>query len=130
MSLDLSSLFPDLEALTPDGRWNMLQDWLAKNPEYAERAERWSTESEDQVVDEIRALVTKKYGPLIAAVLSTASLREQLRKHIAILQTCYRERAGETEKEIKNVKTQRRIGKRSGKNPRRANAGPKRTDQA
>jgi hypothetical protein len=104
MNIDLTSLFPDLEALTPDGRWNMLQDWLSKNPEYGKRAKRWSTESEDQVVDEIRALVAKQYGPLVAAVLSTASLRQQLKKHIAILQACYRERAGQTETQLKAKK--------------------------
>lgn len=119
MNIDISTLFPDLEALTPDGRWAMLQKWLRDNPEYGERAERWSTETEDQVVDEIRGMVAQKYGPLVAAILSTASLRDQLRKYVAILQACYRERAGiQTEKEIRNVSGKKSRAKRIN---RRAN---------
>jgi len=94
MNLDLTSLFPDLEALTPDGRWNLLQDWLAKNPEYGERAERWSTQTVGQVYAEMFALVTEKHGALAAAAFAIPSIAAKIKSTIETLQACYRERAG------------------------------------
>src|SRR5215471_6938898 len=123
MTFDISSLFPDLEALTPDGRWNMLQDWLKQNPEYQERIEDWSTQSVDQVFVEIRGLAFEKYGPLSGFAFSAAPVAAKIKSAIEILQTCYRERAGQqTEKEIENGRPQRTIEKRSRKNSGRTNA--------
>jgi hypothetical protein len=97
MNLDITSLFPDLEALTPDGRWNMLQAWLKENPEYGERAERWSTQTVGQVYAELFALVTEKHGALAAAAFAIPSIAARVKSTIEILQACYRERAGQTE---------------------------------
>jgi hypothetical protein len=97
MNLDITSLFPDLEALTPDGRWNILQDWLSKNPEYGERAERWSTQTVDQVFDELLALSSKKYGPLAVMAFTLPAAATKIKSTIEILQACYRERAGQRE---------------------------------
>jgi hypothetical protein len=129
MNLDITSLFPDLEALTPDGRWNMLQDWLAKNPEYGERVEEWSTQTVDRVFTEICILAVNRYGALAGMVLSYPTTQSKLKRWIEILQACYRERAGinnQSEKEIKNVKNRRAI--KHGAITRRRT--PKRTDQA
>lgn len=95
MSLDITSLFPDLEALTPDGRWAMLQDWLAKNPEYGERAERWSTQTVGQVYAELFALVTEKHGAFAATAFAIPSIAAKIKSAIETLQACYRERASE-----------------------------------
>jgi hypothetical protein len=105
MNIDITSLFPDLEALTPDGRWNMLQDWLTSNPEYGERAERWSTQSTDQVFVEIRDLIAKRFGISTNLVsLLTVGKEQQIRRTIEVMQACYRERAGQTETQLKSKK--------------------------
>lgn len=108
MNLDISSLFPDLEALTPDGRWNMLQDWLAKHPEYGERAERWSTQTVDQVFIEICLLTTKRYGAFASHFLLLPTAQTKIRAAIEVLQACYRERAGQTETQLKAKKRRRK----------------------
>jgi hypothetical protein len=127
MSLDLQSLFPDLEALTPDGRWAMLQDWLSKNPEYAEHVEEWSQQTTEEVFDAICILAVGKYGALAGMFLMSPTIKTKLMRSIEILQACYRERAGETEKEIKHVST-RRIDTGHKKNVRRQNRpNPKRS---
>jgi len=95
MNLDIASLFPDLEALTPDGRWAMLQDWLAQNPEYGERAEHWSTQTVNQVFDELLMLSSKKYGPLTVMAFTLPAPAAKIKSLIEVLQACYRERAGE-----------------------------------
>jgi hypothetical protein len=120
MNLDIGSLFPDLEALTPDGRWKMLQDWLAKNPEYGERVDRWSTQTVDRVFTEICLMATERYGAIAGMVLSYPTTQSKLKRSIEILQACYRERAGinnQSEKEIKNVRRKQQPKGRSGKNP-------------
>jgi DNA-directed RNA polymerase subunit F len=107
MNFDLQSLFPDFEALTPDGRWNMLQDWLAKNPEYGERAERWSTQTVDEVFDDLLALASKKHGAIATIAFTLPAIAAKIRSAIEILQTCYRERAGQ-EQEKKHVRRKRK----------------------
>lgn len=117
MNLDIQSLFPDLEALTPDGRWSMLQDWLSKNPKYAERAERWAKEPVDTVFAEIRNLAMDEYGVMVSFFLNSPSIKMKALSAITVLQACYRERAGnQSEKEIKNVRIRRSTKRRSTKN--------------
>jgi hypothetical protein len=139
MNIDLTSLFPDLEALTPDGRWAMLQDWLANNPEYGERIAGWSTQSVDQVFVEIRDLTVKKYGPLALMVFTVPVAAAKVKSAITLLQACYRERQAydnqPLEKEIKNVRANRAIEQDGGSSRRRSKQNgkaksPKRTDQA
>lgn len=120
MNFDIQSLFPDLEALTPDGRWNALQDWLSKNPEYGERIEEWSQQTPDEVILQIRNLASQKYGPLGAVVIM--AMEAKLRRAIELLQACYRERQAydnqQLEKETKNVRTRRPTKRRSKANHR------------
>jgi len=127
MNFDLNSLFPDLEALTPEGRWNALQSWLKENPKYGERAERWSTQTVDQVFNDIRILALDEYGALAVFAIDSAAIKPKIMRAIEVLQACYRERAAcnnqQLEKETKNVRTTRTAGKRSKKNHRRSNAG-------
>jgi hypothetical protein len=118
MNIDISTLFPDLEALTPDGRWAMLQQWLRENPEYAERAERWSKQTVDQVFDELLVLASKKHGTMAAVAFSLPVIAAKIKSSIEVLQACYRERAGinnQTEKEIKNARRQIKPSKKPGR---------------
>jgi len=112
MNFDITSLFPDLEALTPDGRWAMLQDWLAKNPEYGERFERWSTQTVGQVFDELLMLSSKKYGPLAVMAFTLPAAATKVKSAIETLQACYRERANhDNHSQISKPASRRRKGK-------------------
>ncbi len=128
MTFDINSIFPELEALTPDGRWNALQDWLSKNSEYGKSVDRWASQTREQVFEEICVVVSRKYGT--AGVLVANVMKPKIMRAIETLQACYRERVGQTEKEIKNVRTTKDAGRRSTKDHRRTNARAKRTDQA
>lgn len=131
MNLDLTSLFPDLEALTPDGRWELLQEWLRENPKYAKRIDTWVNQSPENVFIEL----CEEHGKLPARVVKAViglEMTNKLVSAIEILQACYRERANlQTEKEITNGNQRRSATepRRSGKTPKRANVR-KRTDQA
>lgn len=119
MNFDLASLFPDLEALTPDGRWNVLQHWLKENPEYGEHIEEWSKQNVDQVFAGIRDLIATRFGVSSNIIsLLTIGKEQQIKRTIELLQACYRERQAydnqPTEKEIKNVRT-RRIHKKNAR---------------
>lgn len=96
MNLDLTSLFPDLEALTPDGRWNMLQDWLKEHPVYQEYVETWSTQNVDQVFVDIRDLIAMHLGVSNNLINLLIIGKEQwIKRQIETMQACYRERAEE-----------------------------------
>jgi len=110
MKLDLSTYFPNIEnieALTPDGRWRILQDWLAENPEYGARVDDWLRETPEEVFEEIRSLIAQEHG-VIAAMIMTGSreMQEQIKKTIEVLQACYRERK-QIDKEAENARTRR-----------------------
>ena len=136
MNLDLASLFPDLEALTPDGRWNALQRWLKENAEYGNRVEKWSEQTVDEVFDAICILAIGKYGALAGMVLMSPAIKAKLMRTIELLQACYRERQAydnqSIEKEIKDVnhaKTRTR-SLHAGNERSSKRRGPKRTDNA
>ena len=97
MTFDIQTLFPDLEALTPDGRWNMLQDWLKDNPEYGERIEDWSKQSSDQVLTELCEMIAakRKIPVIMIRGFIGGIVEQQIKRAIETLQACYRERAGE-----------------------------------
>jgi hypothetical protein len=114
---NLQSLFTGLEAATPDGRWNLFQKWLSDNPEWKEETDRWLTLPSDDVVNDLIETIAKKYemDPAMVRLLTPASVKARAKSAIETLQTCYRERAGETEKEIKNgnrLKSKSRSGSR------------------
>ena len=120
MNLDLTSLFPDLEALTPDGRWSALQSWLKKNPEYGERIEEWSQQTVDEVFCEIQILALKQHGALAAIALTVPAIAAKIKSAITVLQACYRERAQAydnqpIEKEIKNVRSNPKTSRQNRK---------------
>src|SRR5262245_38513497 len=116
MNIDIETLLPDLEGLTPEGRWNMLQSWLSENPEYGERVERWSTQTVDEVFDELLALARKRHGDFAYFAFSLPVIAAKIRLAIVVLQACYRERANhkqlEQQKEIKHVRPRKRTGRK------------------
>lgn len=119
MNLDITSLFSDLEALTPDGRWELLQEWLRKNPKYAKRIKEWVNQPPNDVFIQL----CLEYGKLPAGVVTTIvgpEMTQKILSAIEIIQTLYRERANNQpiEKEIKNVRAKKNTGRRSAKNHR------------
>jgi len=94
MNLDLASLFPDLEALTPDGRWELLQEWLRENPKYAKKIDRWVNQSPDEVFTQL----CEEHGKLPARAVKAivgVEMTQKILSAIETMQACYRERAGE-----------------------------------
>lgn len=121
MNIDLASLFPDLEALTTDGRWGALQSWLKENPEYAERVDKWATQTVDEVFSEISVLASKKYGTVAIIAFAVPAISAKIKSTITILQACYRERQAmdnQQQKEINNATTRGPVKRRSQKNHR------------
>src|SRR6266540_2888296 len=129
--LDFQSI---LDASTPDGRWNLLQDFLKKNPDWRKKVNRWLTLDPDTAAIQLQADLAERMSMPVAlfAKIISPGLREKARAAIESLQTLYRERQtnNQPEKEIKNVRTRRTIEKRrSEKNSRRVATKTKRTDQ-
>lgn len=112
MNPDLTSLFPDLEALTPDGRWALLQEWLRENPKYAKKIDRWVNQTPDEVFVELCDEHGKLPARAVKAIVGV-EMTQKLLSAIETMQACYRERAGQTEQEIKNVRRKNRATKRT-----------------
>jgi ribosomal protein L31E len=123
MKFDLVSILLAIEASTPDGRWNLLQEWLKENPEYNDLVKKWSTQPSDQAFLSIRDFVAQKWGldGIILNRLLNGAIEDRIKKIVETLQVCYRERANqqpEQQKEIKNVRARKSIKGRSAKNHR------------
>src|SRR5215475_5527885 len=101
MSLDAAAF------LTPDGRWNLLQDWLDENPRNRVVFEMWLRQEPDEVFPQVRAVVaeiaSKKFGPLAGALVTVTKMTPEIRSWIEEFQTLYNERKGDAhERERKN----------------------------
>jgi hypothetical protein len=107
MNLDIASLFPDLEALTPDGRWTLLQEWLRENPKYAKKIDQWVNQSPDDVFTEL----CDEHGKLPARVVKAivgVEMTQKILSAIATMQACYRERANHDDNNDNSKPTSRR----------------------
>lgn len=93
VSLDLSAF------LTPDGRWNLLQDWLDEHPRNKAVFEMWlrmpAEESFPQIREAVAEIATKKWGQLAGALVRTTQLTPDIKIWIESLQTLYIERKGD-----------------------------------
>lgn len=110
MKFDLASLLTAIEASTPDGRWNLLQEWLKENPDWKDQVEKWATVSSDQAVIELQDFVAERFNmpALFIDRMIPPDMKLRVKSAIEKIQACYRERAGnQTEKEIKNVSSKR-----------------------
>jgi hypothetical protein len=89
-SIDITPL------LTPDGRWNLLQDWLDEHPRHKAIFEMWLEQTPEEVFPQVRAVVAeiaeKKYGPLAGALVKTTQLTPEIGRWIAELKTLYADR--------------------------------------
>lgn len=97
-NLDLSAFLPNLDYMTPDGRWRKLQNWLDDNPDFKERIEDWAERPIDEVFPEIRETAAcsleRQYGPLCGALVrGCVQMTPQLSRWIETALTCYKERA-------------------------------------
>ncbi len=89
--LDFQSI---LDASTPDGRWNLLQDFLKKNPDWRKKVNRWLTLDPDTAVIQLQTDLAERMGMPVAlfSKMINPGLREKARSAIESLQTLYRER--------------------------------------
>lgn len=95
--------------MTPDGRWNMLQDWLEEHPTHNAILESWLKQTPEEVFPQIKdiaaTIASRKYGPLGGALVQVTKLTPEIRHWIEDLQTLYRERQEDGDGK------QRRIGR-------------------
>lgn len=133
MNSDLAAILTAIEAATPDGRWAMLQRWLVDYPEIHDLAYATPEEAFDAIRDRAAKEIEKQFnipGAIVLNSLLTGAMKARIESAIQVLQQCYQER-NISEKEIKNVRADRKIGGKQGaKNPRRVISKAKRTDQA
>lgn len=121
--LNLQSLFTSIEAATPDGRWNLLQEWLKANPDWKEEIDGWLKTPSDDVVKQLINTIATRFdmSPDMVQILTPSSVKARAKAAIEKIQACYRERANnnqsEQQKEIKHVRTKsaRRMVKRASK---------------
>lgn len=104
--------------LTPEGRWELLQDWLKANPKNRRKLERWLTLEPEQVYPEAREaiadIISTKYGALAGALARCAPFTEYAREMITNIQTLYKERKALDKERKKDArKSTTRAGKRS-----------------
>jgi hypothetical protein len=115
----LPSFLPDLEYLTPDGRWRLLQEWLDDNPAFKARVDAWAPMTPDEVFPELREIAAqwfeRKYGALAGAIARAAEMDDRMGAWIATLQQCYKDRKEEDSKHVKHVKHVRRNPTRRAK---------------
>jgi hypothetical protein len=86
--MNLSDLF------TPDGRWRLLQEWLADNPRNKKLLELDQTpeESWTQIRESIAAWIERKDGSAVAAVVRITPLSSQIRAWIEQAKELYADR--------------------------------------
>src|SRR6266540_1579096 len=61
--LDFQSI---LDASTPDGRWNLLQDFLKKNPDWRKKVNRWLTLDPDTAAIQLQADLPERMSMPVA----------------------------------------------------------------
>jgi len=98
--------------LTPDGRWNLLQDWLDESPKHRKLLDAWLAQTPEEVFPQLREvaaeIATRKYGGLGGALVRVTNMTPEILKGIETLQTCYRERM-QSDKEEKHAGSRRAI---------------------
>lgn len=111
--MNFNTILAMIAASTPDGRWQMLQAWLRKNPKMRKRIDKLSAQSVEEIMGELEVWAIEKYG-IGALALVNGDVREKIRAAIENLQTRYIARAAEDKpvKEIKNVDGKRSRAKR------------------
>lgn len=103
--------------LSPDARWDAVQDWLKRNPRWRLEVNHYLRVTPDEALEDLKEYLieeTEIPQPL-AALAITPEMEAQAISAIEKLQTLHRERAGinnQTEKEIKNVDSKRSRAKR------------------
>lgn len=108
IELNLASFLPDIEYLTPEGRWDLLQEWIADDPWRAATVEQWANSTPEEIFPELRAIAAKmaerEYGALASALVRTCQLTDEVRNWISQIQTCYLEREKGDTKHVRKRK--------------------------
>ncbi len=110
--------------LSPDARWDTVQDWLRANPQWDELVDHYLTASPDHAVEDLKEFIHDytEIPQVLIDLAITPEISARTRLAVETLQTLYRERQNyQTEKEIKNAGTKRtaKVGPKSRK-PKRA----------
>src|SRR5262249_20515792 len=91
-------------AATPDGRWELLQAWIKKNPSWEKKINAWLKMTPDKACAEFTDYLAKQAERQgLPSHLFLAMAKDRIERRVMptidILQTCYRERKRETIKE-------------------------------
>lgn len=86
----------ELLFLTPDGRWRLLQNWIAEKPTRQSIVDRWVDETPEEVWPEFKRefgpTAARWFGPLAGALFQLIELPPLIRPFIVEVQNVYRER--------------------------------------
>lgn len=104
MNVDLASF------LTPDGRWQLLQNWIDDDPKRSAIVDGWLRQTPEEIFPQLRDIAadiaTKQYGPLAGSLARVAVLTPEMKHWIEELKTIYKERL-QLDQEAKNAKQRR-----------------------
>lgn len=96
------------KAITPDGRWQLLQDWLRDNPTWEKQVNQWLRMTPDEATVALELYITTRAVaagmPLVLVnAFINDNAKDRARATIETFQTLYRERKQadkQTRKEI------------------------------
>jgi uncharacterized Zn finger protein len=89
-------------AQSPDGRWQLLQDWLKDNPSWNKQINKWLELTSSEAYLLLKLHVANQTGLPSALIDQMINIEtaQRVRDTIETLQTCYRNRQAQTRKEI------------------------------
>ena len=81
-------------ALTPDGRWKLLQAFLKKNKRWRKQVNSWLQATPDEALIELREWIGTEAEIPVAMLRAfiTAEIETRVKSAIEVLQACYKER--------------------------------------
>lgn len=87
---------------TPEGRWQMLQDWLEENPQWEKQVNKWIKLTPAEALTSLKNYVAEqtKVPSRMLDKFITPAIEQRVINSIQTIQTCYRERKQENRKEI------------------------------
>jgi hypothetical protein len=82
------------QAETPEGRWNLLQDWLKHNPRWKKRVSEWLSLSPDEAYNDLCEWIALKAELPMAMfkMIVDQETRARVKSTIATIQALYKER--------------------------------------
>lgn len=99
--------------VTPEGRWEILQEWLDENPKNRNILEAWLEERPEEIWSQLREIAAKyleRHGDnVLAAVIRVMPLTDKAHEWIILLKDLYKARAAQDSRPaVKVIKSKRK----------------------